>query len=143
MPKSRPNNSGYARLAQAEENESLLDDVDQNDANRGYPTISSPSDGRQPGRRSDRMSQQNLTSPYHKRRRNSGVDLKALNARLERWAEEIATKFKIKKQRRSPNTEQLEIQYSVFQAPDWIRAANDETLHTIYADPPGTRMTKE
>jgi phosphatidylinositol 4-kinase type 2 len=139
MPKGRPATSGYARLAQADESEGLFDDDDTN----GQPTISSPSDTRtQPSRRNDRM-HQSESSPFQKRRRNSGVDLKALNARLERWAEEIATKFKIRKQRRSPNTEQLEIQHSVFQAPDWIRSATQETLHTTFADPPGTRMTKE
>jgi phosphatidylinositol 4-kinase type 2 len=143
MPKGRPTTSGYARLAQADESEALLDGVDQNDANRGYPTISSPTESRngQPARRADRMSQPTPPS-FRKRRRNSGVDLKALNVRLERWAEEIATKFKLKKQTRAADTEQLEIQHSVFQAPDWIRPANNETLHTVYADPPGTRMAK-
>lgn len=29
------------------------------------------------------------------RRNSSGVDIKAINARLEKWAEEIASKFKI------------------------------------------------
>tara|TARA_R110002060_G_scaffold56671_1_gene67022 strand:+ start:85 stop:210 length:126 start_codon:yes stop_codon:yes gene_type:complete len=31
------------------------------------------------------------------RSNSSGVDIKAINARLERWADEIASKFKINK----------------------------------------------
>lgn len=150
MPKGRPPTSGYARLAQTEEEEEEYYDGDErDDPHRGI--IAASTDGRQfapvqPGRRSDRMNAASRhASPRHRRTRsNSGVDLKALNARLERWAEEIATKLKIKRGAgRSTDTEQLEIQHSVFQAPDWIRPATKETLETEFADPPGTRLTKE
>jgi len=57
------------------------------------------------------------------------VDIRAINARLERWAEEIAQKFKIKKIKgKSEEEEKLEIHYSVFQAPDDIRHATIEEL---------------
>ncbi|KAF2664192.1 hypothetical protein BT63DRAFT_429714 [Microthyrium microscopicum] len=148
MPK-RPPKSGYAVISQTEEEEDYLNDEDRNDPNRGIP--SSSTNGPQyaplqPGRRSDRMQVSGHgASPRHLRKRsNSGVDLKALNARLERWADEIASKLKIKKgSAQFVDTEHLEIQHSVFQAPDWIRPATKEALETEYADAPGTRMTKE
>jgi hypothetical protein len=63
------------------------------------------------------------------RSNSSGVDIKAINARLERWADEIASKFKINKFKgKSQEEEKLEIQHSVFQAPDGIRPATTDTL---------------
>ena len=86
-------------------------------------------------RRRERMSgyfsgAQSPRSPHGRRKRtNSGVDIKAINARLERWADEIAHKFKIRKIKgKTPEEEQLEIHHSVFQAPDWIRPATEDTL---------------
>ena len=148
MPKVRPPTSGYARLAQTEE-EHYLEDEDHDDPNRGLTTVSTP--GRQyapiqASRRTDRMQASSRNSPSRRKRerRNSGVDIKAINARLERWADEIASKFKIKRGAgRLTENEQLEIQHSVFQAPDWIRPANSDTLDTQHADPPGLRMSKE
>jgi phosphatidylinositol 4-kinase type 2 len=70
------------------------------------------------------------SSSYRKRsgtgkrrsRTNSGVDISAINARLERWADEIASKFKINKVKgKSQYEEQLEIHHSVFQAPEGMR----------------------
>lgn len=56
------------------------------------------------------------------RSNSSGVDIKAINARLERWAEEIANKFKIgKKGKREHGDDPLQIVYSVFVAPDGVR----------------------
>jgi hypothetical protein len=70
------------------------------------------------------------------------VDLKALNARLERWADEIASRLKLKKGLGPGKqyTQHLEIQHSVFQAPDGLRPATEETLDTEFADPAGIRM---
>jgi hypothetical protein len=57
------------------------------------------------------------------------VDIKAINARLERWADEIASKFKINKVKgKTVEEEKLEIHHSVFQAPDGVRPATAETL---------------
>jgi phosphatidylinositol 4-kinase type 2 len=148
MPKNRPVASGYARLAQADEEEDeYLDDSDRDDPSRSYPTLSAPS-GRQnnrsqPERRTDRMQPSSRPSLFQRRRvrRNSGVDLKALNARLERWADEIASRFKLKKGPGKHDTEHLEIQHSVFQAPEGLRPATEETLNTEFADPLGVRMS--
>ena len=60
------------------------------------------------------------------------MDLKAINARLERWAEEIASRFKRGKGRKAGDEdEQLEIHHSVFQAPDGIRPITTEGLAEI------------
>jgi hypothetical protein len=57
------------------------------------------------------------------------VDIKAINARLERWADEIASKFKINKVKGKTDLEEkLEIHHSVFQAPDGVRPMTAETL---------------
>lgn len=63
-------------------------------------------------------------------RSNSGVDVKAINARLERWAEEIAAKFKRGKKGRhgDDEDERLEIHHSVFQAPEGVRPATAQSL---------------
>jgi hypothetical protein len=68
------------------------------------------------------------------------VDIKAINARLERWADEIASKFKISKVKgKTAEEENLEIHHSVFQAPDGMRPATAETLAS---DRDQGRMTK-
>jgi phosphatidylinositol 4-kinase type 2 len=149
MPRTRPPKSGYARLAQTEEEDEYLDDSDRDDPHRGLPVGASPGQQYapiQPGRRGERMQASGRSTPSRRRRprRNSGVDIKAINARLERWAEEIAAKFKIRRGAgRMSGNDQLEIQHSVFQAPDWIRPATLETLDTEFADPPGMRLSKE
>ena len=77
-------------------------------------------------------------------RSNSGVDLKAINARLERWAEEIASKFKRGRGGRGGRhgdgeEERPEIVYSVFQPPDGVRPATAETLAAM----PEPAMSRE
>jgi phosphatidylinositol 4-kinase type 2 len=144
MPKkARPTTSGYARLAQADEEEDDdLYESARDDPTKPVPTISTPNGNLQIPKRSERMQNTNRNKPFNRmrQRRNSGVDLKALNARFEKWADEIATRFKIKKASGRPDLDHLEIQHSVFQAPDWIRPATDDTLQTIYIDAPGMRM---
>ncbi len=53
------------------------------------------------------------------------MDLKAINARLERWADEIAAKFRRRRRRGDgeddDDDERLEIHHSVFRAPDGVR----------------------
>jgi hypothetical protein len=66
--------------------------------------------------------------------------MKAINARFERWAEEIAQKFKSKRGRERPEEEPLEIHHSVFIAPDWVRPATAESL-TFDHDGSSDRMT--
>jgi phosphatidylinositol 4-kinase type 2 len=148
MPKSkRPPTSGYARIAQAEEEEDYSDSDDEHNqhslSNAQYAPIQPQRsshmrmpNGSAPGSPSSRR-----TSTGRRQRSNSGVDIKAINARFERWAEEIAQKFKIKKQSDAPDDEQLEIHHSVFQAPDGVRPATAETL-TFDFDGASDRMTK-
>ncbi|CAG8952489.1 hypothetical protein HYFRA_00001236 [Hymenoscyphus fraxineus] len=139
MPKTRPPTTGYARIAQAEDSDSDNDDLAQSyaslqpaDAPR-YASITQPrahggmvSDGN--------TSPTNTRRPRHRRRMGSnssvsGVDIKAINARLERWADEIASKFKIHKVKgKTDEEERLEIHHSVFQAPEGVRPATAETL---------------
>ncbi|KAF2820981.1 hypothetical protein CC86DRAFT_470788 [Ophiobolus disseminans] len=148
MPKTkRPPTSGYARIAQAEEEEDYSDSEDdahqkslsnpqyapiqpQRNANMRMPSGSDPSS---PSTR--------RTSSRRRHRSNSGVDIKAINARFERWADEIAQKFKIKKQKDAPDDAELEIHHSVFQAPDGVRPATAETL-TMDWEGDADRMTK-
>lgn len=78
------------------------------------------------------------------RSNSSGVDIKAINARLEKWAEEIASKFKIGKTKgKGPEEEQLEIHHSVFQPPEGVRPVTAEELELGSGEGGQGRMTKE
>ena len=149
MPKNRrPATSGYARIAQAEEEE---DSHDESDDGFHQNTLSSSQYAPIQPQRNSRMqipSGSRDASPNLRRtpsgrrgRSNSGVDIKAINARLERWAEEIAQKFRIKKNKDRPDDEPLEIHHSVFQAPDGVRPATAETL-TFDFEGSADRVTK-
>ncbi|KAH8653999.1 phosphatidylinositol 3 and 4-kinase-domain-containing protein [Tricladium varicosporioides] len=138
MSKNRPATTGYARIAQAEES----DDSDNDDLAQSYASLQPPSAPRYASITQPRphrgMYTDGTTSPVetrrprHRRRMGStasGVDIKAINARLERWADEIASKFKISKVKgKTDQEEKLEIHHSVFQAPDGVRPATAETL---------------
>ncbi|KAI4190656.1 MAG: hypothetical protein L6R41_000667 [Letrouitia leprolyta] len=157
MPRHRPATTGYARIAQADEENGYLDESDDDDAYNRPTTISTSTpryapiqprrhgqmhagrDDSPPGR--SRRSQSGRRRP---RRSSSGVDIKAINARLERWAGEIASKFKINKVRgKTDEEEQLEIQHSVFRAPEGMRPVSAETLDSDHlAENQGDRMTK-
>ena len=148
MPKTkRPPTSGYARIAQAEEEEDysdVEDDVHQNPlSNPQYAPIQPQrnSNMRMPNGSGPSSPNIRRTSSGRRHRSNSGVDIKAINARFERWADEIAQKFKIKKQKDAPDDEELEIHHSVFHAPDWVRPATAETL-TLDFEGDADRMTK-
>lgn len=69
------------------------------------------------------------------------MDVKAINARLERWAEEIASKFKRGKKGRhgEDEDERLEIHHSVFQPPEGVRPTTAQSL----ARPQEGVMTKD
>lgn len=157
MPRQRPPTSGYARIAQAEEESGFLDDSDDDDAHRAPRTISTASAPHyapiQPQPHGPMHADPIDTYPGHQRRPNtgrrrmrrssSGVDIKAINARLERWAEEIASKFKIHRVKgKTEEEEQLEIKHSVFQAPEWLRPASAETMASEVSENQGDRMTK-
>ena len=157
MPKHRPPTSGYARLSQADEEDSnrYTDDSADEDPLQAPRTISTASAPRyapiQPGPHGSMQmpregSPGNRRRPgTHKRRRrtSSSVDIKAINARLERWADEIASKFKIRKIKgKSRAEERLEIHHTVFQAPDGVHPATADTLQSELTDAQSGRMTK-
>ncbi|KAK3353563.1 putative LSB6 protein [Lasiosphaeria hispida] len=145
MPRTRPATTGYERLAQAEERS---DDSDDDALAYSYASLQPPTAPRfapisQPRPHSG------MTSPKfsggargrHRRRMrsNSGVDLKAINARLERWADEIASKFKRGRAKKTgEEDERLEIHHSVFQPPEGVRPVTAEML----ARPEPGYMTK-
>lgn len=156
MPRHRPATSGYARLTQADEENAYQDESDEEDVSRVPRTISTTSAPRyapiQPQPHGPMLAYSRDDSPHQKRpgtgrrrarRNSSGVDIKAINARLEKWAEEIASKFKITRVKgKTHEEEQLEIKHSVFQAPDGYRPSSVETLASDVSETQGDRMTK-
>lgn len=139
MPKNRPATSGYARLAQEEEERGLplYDDSDEDDLYAAQDTISSSGPRYAPISSHPQMTasppsgHRRRPSGFRRGRRNSAVDIKAINARLERWAEEIASKFKIHKVKgKTLEEEKLEIYHSVFQPPAGMRPISAETLES-------------
>jgi phosphatidylinositol 4-kinase type 2 len=144
MPRHRPT-SGYARLAQADEDEPLGDDNsgDEEEFNPPSPLLTRYA-SIQPAPRESMRHHDSRKRPLRRARSNSsGVDIKAINARLERWAEEIASKFKISSVKgKTQEEEQLEIHHSVFQAPPGVRPYTASDLAS-YAATESDRMTKE
>ncbi|KAJ5084031.1 hypothetical protein NUU61_008610 [Penicillium alfredii] len=144
MPKNRPATSGYARLAQEEEERAYLhDDSDEDDElGAASSTVSTSAPRYAPISSRAQMQASGLATPpghrrrhsgfhYRRGRQNSGVDIKAINARLERWAEEIAAKFKLNRVKgKTYEEEKLEIYHSVFQPPDGVRPVSAETLES-------------
>jgi phosphatidylinositol 4-kinase type 2 len=95
-------------------------------------------------RSNNKSSQTHKSSNGHgqgrRARSNSGVDIKAINARLERWADEIASKFKRQKGKKTGDEDEcLEIQHTVFVAPEGVRPVTAEMLSV----PEPGYMTKE
>lgn len=143
----RPHTTGYERLAQADQYSDGSDDEAL-----AYSTASlQPASVPRYGPVTQPRPHSGMTSPKHLRtysnvsarapykgygragrggraRSNSGVDLKAINARLERWADEIASKFKRKDKKTGDEDELLEIHYSVFQPPEGVRPVTPEQL---------------
>lgn len=151
MPGKRPAASGYARIAQAEEEEEEEErpysDNEDDPFSDSRNTLSSPGTqyaAIQPNRREGmRHTHDNTpTRPGHRKRTNSGVDIKAINARLERWADEIKDRFTRRRVKgKSSEQEHLEIYHSVFNPPDWIRPATKDVMENGYEDD-GDRMSK-
>jgi phosphatidylinositol 4-kinase type 2 len=146
MPRTRPQTTGYARIAQAEDSDTDDDFTNGTSLQAAsaprYASITQP-------RPHGGMFMDDSASPHtsrvrqHRaRRRNStGIDIKAINTRLEKWADEIASKFKINKVKgKTTEEEQLEIHHSVFQPPDGLRPLTSDELA---ADADQGRMTKE
>ena len=154
MPRHRPPTSGYARIAQADEENAYQDESEEEDAHRASRTLSAPRYAPiQPhshapmyagsGDSSPTYQQRPGTGKRRRRRNSSGVDIKAINARLEKWADEIASKFKITRVKgKTEEEEQLEIKHSVFQAPEGYRPSSVETLASDVTETQGDRMTK-
>jgi len=149
MPRSRPATTGYERLAQAER---FSDDSDDDDggalgasfaslqpasapryapitAPRPHSGMTSPKAGAGAGPSSGRRARPRRSTSSG----GGGVDLKAINARLERWADEIAARFKRGRRRGgAPDDDgRLEIHHSVFQAPEGVRPVTAETLAAL------------
>ena len=141
MPK-RPAASGYARIAQAEEEEEDYSDTEDPFADSSAVISSSPGPQstqyapiRHGSMRMPSSSDNTPTRPGRRRRANSGVDIKAINARLERWADEIKHKFKRTRVKgKSTEEEHLEIHHSVFVAPEGLRPFTKEQLHEDESD---------
>lgn len=140
MPRNRPPTTGYERLEQADHSS---DDSDDDIMANSFASLQHPAAPRgnlttQPRPHSGMVSPrgQSATSgtrgkhrSLRRARSNSGVDMGALNARLERWTAEIRGKFKRgKKGRHGEDDERLEIHYSVFQPPEGVRPATAESL---------------
>ena len=156
MPRHRPPTSGYARLSQADEElgNGYQDDSDEDDhyAHSHVLSASAPQYAPIQPQPQVQMHLPSDRSAVHRKRpgsrrrgrsNSSGVDIKAINARLERWAGEIASKFKINKVKgKSQEEEQLEIHYSVFQPPDGVRPETAETLQSEVTAAQERRMTK-
>lgn len=143
---SRPATTGYERLAQADALSS--DSEDDDPLTQSYASLQPPSAPRfapisQPRPRSGMTTPKPASvsaagpsgsRPRNRRRvgSNSGVDIKAINARLERWADEIASRFKRTKGRgKVGDEEHLEIHHSVFQAPEGVRPITPEGLAVV------------
>lgn len=147
MPKNnRPATSGYARLAQEEEDRHN-DPYEYSDDDELYNTSSTANPygtqyepistrGSMPPGSGTPPEPRRRSSGHHRRgRRNSAVDIKAINARLERWAEEFASKFKIHRVKgKTLEEEKLEIYHSVFQPPPGIQPITAEELDSEEAE---------
>lgn len=145
MPRHRPAKTGYERLAQADQ---FSDDSDEEPLAQSFASLQPPSAPRyasvtHPRHRSGMVSPRSggPARPSFRKRAGStaGVDVKAINARLERWAEEIASKFKRGRSKSFVGEEErLEIHHSVFQAPEGVRPITAEGL----AEPQPQDITK-
>ncbi|KAI1196184.1 hypothetical protein F5X97DRAFT_221622 [Nemania serpens] len=133
MPRNRPATTGYERLAQADQFSDESDDevLAQSSASLQPQSVPRFAPVTQPRPHSGMTSPKALARQKHFPRRtrsNSGVDLKAINARLERWADEIASKFKRTRGKQPGEEERLEIHHTVFHPPAGTRPASPETL---------------
>ncbi|KAI5781252.1 phosphatidylinositol 3 and 4-kinase-domain-containing protein [Geopyxis carbonaria] len=127
-----PAASGYQRLAQETELSDSEDDESSSLVAHHPARIVSV----QPNPSSSMQTSSSRHGPGMKRTRSntSAVDIKVINARLEKWADQIASKFKFKKGQSSHEHPRLEILYSVFVPPENFRSSTDANGST---EPPG------
>jgi phosphatidylinositol 4-kinase type 2 len=113
MARRGPPTSGYERLAQEDD----LTDSDEDESSSlvagntvpiHVPPLLSPGPRRNGAR-------------INRPRSHSAVDIKVINARLEKWADQIANKFKFKRDRSQQGSPPLEILHSVFVPPEGAR----------------------
>ncbi|GAO15669.1 uncharacterized protein UV8b_01526 [Ustilaginoidea virens] len=136
MPRDRPPTTGYERLAQADLSDDSDADLVQSSASLQPAAAPRYTPISQPRHRSGAISPQtHAQRPKYRKRAGSsgGVDIKAINARLERWADEIAAKFKRGRGKsvaggEEEDEERLEIHHSVFQPPEGVRPVTAEGL---------------
>ncbi len=134
MNRSRPAQTGYERLAQADQFSDESDDELLGQSSASLQPASAPRFApiSQPRGQSGMISPRSTTSRPKFRQRvgsNAAVDIKAINARLERWADEIASRFKRGKGKHTlSEDEPLEIHHSVFQAPEGVKPITAEEL---------------
>lgn len=135
MPRHRPATSGYAKLAQADEDEGRLSAEGSEDEYDVTTPLSTRYESIIPPGPRDGMRTITSRRPRPRKRmrsNSSGIDIKAINARLEKWADEIASKFKISSVKgKSDREEHLEIHHSVFQAPSGVRPYNHKQLAAL------------
>jgi len=115
MARRGPPTSGYERLAQEDD----LTDSDEDEssllvAGHTVPIHAPPLMSPGPRRNGARI---------NRPRSHSAVDIKVINARLEKWADQIANKFKFKRDRSQQGSPPLEILHSVFVPPEGTRPA--------------------
>lgn len=136
----RPAASGYERLAQDAELSDSEDDLQSIISHPGRIASALTGGVREPsGYRDGRIGMR------RNRSNSSGVDIKAINARLERWAEEIANKFKIGKNKGKLQHEEaaLEIVYSVFVPLEGLRPITDLSQVDQVETDDNSRLNKE
>ncbi|KAI9890229.1 MAG: phosphatidyl inositol kinase [Vezdaea aestivalis] len=156
MPRTRPPTSGYARIAQDEEqNPRTYDDSEDDDLDRIPTTLSLPTTSRfapiqpkaAPAMHSSLQPDQPRRHNQSKRRmrsNSSGVDMKAINARFEKWADEIASRFKKGRGRgRRDEQEPLEIIHSVFQTPPGVHPLTLEEFDSMAQQNSSGRFTRD
>ncbi|PHH54131.1 U3 small nucleolar RNA-associated protein 21 -like protein [Ceratocystis fimbriata CBS 114723] len=135
----RQTTTGYERLAQADQHSDSEEEdfLAQSFASLQHGTTTN----RYTSQPAPRGAASNVTSPrrgaarLHPHRRHgsggAGVDLKAMNARLERWADEIAARFKSSHRNRPGEEQRLEIHHSVFQAPEGVVPITPDKLAEV------------
>ncbi|KAH8155268.1 uncharacterized protein LAJ45_00277 [Morchella importuna] len=144
----RPAASGYERLAQDaqfsdsddDDRDSIVDYPGRVVSIQPHPTAIHPTPYTPI---SPSVTHHNGRAMKRTRSNSSGVDIKAINARLERWSREIASKFKLKKGRSHHDQPPLEIVYSVFLPPDGSRPALDGTPEASPELPENTHLAQE
>lgn len=144
----RPAASGYERLAQDaqfsdsddDDRDSIVDYPGRVVSIQPHPTAIHPTPYTPI---SPSVTHYNGRAMKRTRSNSSGVDIKAINARLERWSREIASKFKLKKGRSHHDQPPLEIVYSVFLPPDSSRPALDGTPEASPELPENTHLAQE